>query len=59
MKRYILIISKCGLPEERYEYDTFNEAETLIMAYAGACEYRLYRDGQLVCSGDGTTFNRS
>lgn len=59
MKRYLLIISKCGLPEEYHEYDTFNEAESLVMAYSGACKYRLYRDGQLISEGDGTTFIRS
>jgi hypothetical protein len=58
MKPYLLLISRCGLAEERYEYDTFSEAENLVMAYAGACKYKLFRHGVLISSGDGTTFNR-
>ena len=59
MKRYVLIIKRCGLSEETFEYDTFNEAENLVLAYAGVCEYKLYRDGLLISRGDGNTFNRS
>jgi len=59
MKRYRLEINICGRGWETYNYDTFSAAENLVMAYAGACEYRLYRDGCLVSRGDGTTFNRS
>lgn len=58
-KRYKLFIKRCGLPEEIFEYDLFSEAENLVLAYTGACEYRLYYDGMLVSRGDGTTFNRS
>ena len=43
MKRYLLIISKCGLPEERREFDMFTEAESLVMAYASACGITLLR----------------
>ena len=58
-KQYTLFISRCDLPEEVFEYDTFSEAETLVLAYAGVCRYRLYRNDILISSGDGTTFNRS
>lgn len=48
MKSYTLIINICGRGWETKYYDTFTQAENLILAYRGACDYKLYHYNDLI-----------